>query len=183
MSYTPPAGNALVAMWAGLPPYTAPAGDAIVASWAATVPAVTGDGAFTFDFLIEGEAVHGVVVLGTGEFTMDFLVAGTAAHGVAGTGELTLDFLAAGVAVHPRYELRGEVRMGGVLVNRRVRAYQRESGELLGQADTEAGRFKVHAGFTAVECYVTPIDLTSDAVDWLPPTANRLLPVMADDTA
>lgn len=73
--------------------------------------------------------------------------------------------------------------MGGVLVNRRVRAYLRETGALLGQADTVAGHFKVHAGFAEAECYATPIDLDADATDWLPPTANRILSVLADDAA
>lgn len=86
-------------------------------------------------------------------------------------------------AQHPRHELRGEVRLGGVLVNRRVRAYARDTGALLGEADTVAGKFRVHAGFAAIECYATPIDLSPGATDWLPPTANRILAVLASDTA
>lgn len=82
-----------------------------------------------------------------------------------------------------RYELRGEVRLSGILVNRRVRAYSRATGALLGEADTVVGRFHVPAGFAAAECYVTPIDLTEGANDWLPPTANRITSVLADDTA
>jgi len=87
------------------------------------------------------------------------------------------------VATHLRYEVRGEVRLGGVLVNRRVRCYARASGELMGQAETVAGRYRVHAGFTDAEVYVTAIDLADAATDWIPPAANRLVPVLADDAA
>lgn len=154
-----------------------------MASWAAGAEPVTGEGAFTFDFFIEGAGVHGVAVTGAGEFTFDFMVEGTAGHGVAGAGEMTFDFMVAGVAVHPRYEARGVVKQGGVLVNRRVRVYDRDSGELLGQGDTAAGKFNVHAGFTERECTVLPIDLSPGAVDWRPPVANRVLSKLADDTA
>jgi len=102
---------------------------------------------------------------------------------VAGAGAAAIPITAAGAAVHQRYELRGEVRLGGVLVNRRVRAYSRDTGELLGQADTVAGKFRVHAGFAAIECYAVPIHLDAAATDWLPPTANRILAVLASDTA
>ena len=86
-------------------------------------------------------------------------------------------------ALHLRYEVRGEVRLGGVLVNRRVRCSKRATGELMGQADTVAGVYRVHAGFDEAEVYVTAIDLAEAATDWIPPTANRLVPVLASDTA
>lgn len=86
-----------------------------------------------------------------------------------------------GSAIHARYELRGEVREGGVLVNRRVRAYLRSTGALVGEADTVVGKFNVPAT-SAAEHYITPIDLSEFAADWLPPTANRIVPVLAFDT-
>ena len=46
-----------------------------------------------------------------------------------------------------------------------------------------AGRYRVHAGFDAGEVYATAIHLDDAATDWLPPTANRLVPVLAEDTA
>ena len=87
------------------------------------------------------------------------------------------------MAVHLRYEVRGEVRLGGVLVNRRVRCYKRSTGDLMGQADTVAGRYRVHAGFDADEVYTLAIDMDAGATDWVPPTANRLVPVLAEDAA
>lgn len=202
MSYTPPLGNAASVSWSGAGAYTPPAGDAANVTWVTTPDVVTGVGALVLDFILAGTAFHGVVpagvgalvldfameaqarhgVAGAGEVTLGFTIEGEARHGVAGAGALVLDFALAAQAVHPRYELRGEVRLGGVLVNRRVHAYLRETGELLGTADTVAGRFRVHAGFAEVECFVTPIDMDPAAVDWLPPTSNRILPVLADDT-
>ena len=140
-----------------------------------------GGGAAVVAVAAAGAGAHGVG--GGAACAVGVSATGAGAHGVAGAGAAVVPLVAAGVALHPRYELRGEVRLGGVLVNRRVRAYLRSTGELLGQADTVAGRFKVHAGFAEEECYATPIDLDSGAVDWLPPTANRLLPVLADDAA
>ena len=43
--------------------------------------------------------------------------------------------------------------------------------------------YRVHAGFDEAEVYVTAIDLAEAATDWIPPTANRLVPVLASDTA
>lgn len=181
MSYTPPSGSAVNGSWSGAPAYTAPAGGAVDVTWLA---AVLGSGSGVIPITGSGVGTFGAVVTGVGSGVIAIAGAGTGRHGVRGTGVGGIWLLAgAGAGVHTRYELRGEVRLGGVLVNRRVRAYLRSSGELLGQADTVAGRFRVHAGFVEAECYVTPIDLDSGAVDWLPPTANRLLPVLADDAA
>jgi len=143
--------------------------------------AVVGSGSGELEFAGAGDARHGVAGAGAG--VLGFAGAGAGAHGVAGTGSGALGFAGAGVAVHVRYEVRGEVRIGSVLVNRRVRCYKRDLGELVGQADTVAGRYRVHAGFDDAEVYVTPIDLSAGASDWLPPTANRLVPVLADDVA
>ena len=160
-----------------------------------------GAGAVTLPISVAGAGTHGVGgsisialpisvagagaqgVAGAGAIRLGISVAGSGAHGVAGAGSVSVPITVAGVAVHQRYELRGEVRLGGVLVNRRVRAYSRDTGVLLGEADTIAGKFRVHAGFAEIECYATPIDLSPGAVDWLPPTANRILAVLASDTA
>jgi hypothetical protein len=144
-----------------------------------------------------------LLVEGTGEGAFDITGAAQAGHGVAGTGATTLGLAgtAAGVVgvsgaaagglgitgaaqgIHERYELRGEVRQAGILVDRRVRAYDRASGALIGQADTTFGRFAIHTGFVPGECYIVPIHLDSAATDWTPPTANRVLSVLAMDAA
>lgn len=142
---------------------------------------VAGSGHAVLALSAAAQGAHGAA--GAGAATIGIAAGGAGAHGVAGAGAAAIPITAAGVAVHQRYELRGEVRLGGVLVNRRVRGYNRDTGELLGQADTVAGKFRVHAGFAAIECYATPIDLSPGATDWLPPTANRILAVLASDTA
>lgn len=107
-----------------------------------------------------------------------------AAHGVVADAiTATLPITAAINFVVPRYEVRGEVRLDGMLVNRRVRCYKRSTGELVGQADTVAGLYRVPVGFDDSEVYATAIHLDDAASDWLPPTANRLIPVLASDTA
>lgn len=144
-------------------------------------PVVEGVGAGTLELTGAGVGAHGVAGVGAG--VLSFAGAGVTAHGVAGVGAGMLSFAGAGAAVHLRYEVRGEVRLGGVLVNRRVRCYKRDSGELVGQADTVAGRYRVHAGFDDGQVYTLAIDLDAGATDWVPPTANRLVPVLADDMA
>jgi hypothetical protein len=204
MSYTPPDGDGVDFTWVGVPTYAPPDGDALDFSFVPAGPTtVEGDGALLLDFIAEGSGVHGTATQGDGALVLDFAPSGEGAVGVVGTGAVTLDFAAAasglhgitgygsvvlnltgaGAAQHTRYELRGEVRLGGVLVNRRVRAYLRSSGALVSQADTVAGKFNLPAGFAEDEFYVTPIDLDSGATDWKPPTANRVLSVLADDAA
>lgn len=204
MAYTPPAGDAANVSWVGAPAYTPPAGNAANVTWqtgGGSPDPVTGTGAIVLPIVVAGVGSHavagaGVAVLpltvagvgahgvtGAGAVALGISVAGAGAHGVAGTGASVVPITVAGAAVHQRYELRGEVRLGGVLVNRRVRAYSRDTGVLLGEADTIAGKFRVHAGFAEIECYATPIDLSPGAVDWLPPTANRILAALASDTA
>jgi hypothetical protein len=178
MSYTPPLGGAVDASWVGAASYTPPLGGAVDAAW---FTAVVGTGLGKLPLSGAGVAAHGQVITGEGFGALPLSGAGAARHGVRGAGAGSLRLGGAGLALHPRYELRGEVRLGGVLVNRRVRGYLRSSGALLGQADTVAGKFQVHAGFAEAECYVTPIDLDPDATDWLPPTANRVLSVLAED--
>lgn len=205
MSYTPPAGNAANFSWVGVAAYTPPAGGAANFAWAEDSAAgVAGDAAGTLDFTGGASVAHGIsaICAGTLGFTgaaevehegitveavvegvLDFTGAVAAAHGIAATCAGTLDFTGDCAAQHLRYEVRGEVRMGGVLVNRRVRCYKRATGDLTGQADTVAGVYRVHAGFDEAEVYVTAIDMAEAATDWIPPVANRLVPVLADDTA
>lgn len=204
-AYTPPAGNAANVTWesddgvvgagAGALSFTgagsaahgvAGAGAGVLGFTGAGTAVhsgsvVEGAGAGVLDFAGAGSAAHGVAGAGAGAFA--FAGSGAGAHGVAGVGGGALAFAGAGAAQHLRYEVRGEVRLGGVLINRRVRCYKRASGELMGQADTVVGRYRVHAGFDNAEVYVTAINLAGDATDWIPPTANRLVPVLASDTA
>lgn len=201
MSYTPPAGDAADFSWVGVAAYTPPAGYEADCAW--TPEFVTGVGAATLTFVGAAVGFHGGITSGAAAATLSFTgvaagahgVAGPAAgalaftagalggHGVAGAATGAVGFGAAAVAIHPRYELRGVTMVGDVLVNRRVYAYLRATGALVGQADTVAGRFAVHAGFTEAEHFVTPIDTDPAATDWAPPTANRVLSVLADDAA
>ncbi|WP_157353861.1 hypothetical protein [Aromatoleum toluclasticum] len=82
-----------------------------------------------------------------------------------------------------RYELRGEVRDQGVLVNRRVRAYRRSDGAFIAEADTVAGLFALPVGFASAEYYLVPINLDPAATDYTPPCANRVTSVLAMDVA
>lgn len=124
--------------------------------------------------------VHGVGLDGVSTIAITATL--HADHGVVGTVVATLAVSASVLASVLRYELRGDVRLGGVLVNRRVRAYSRATGELIGQVDTAVGQFAMHTGFAAAECYLTPIDMDDAATDWQPPTANRVMSVLANDT-
>lgn len=202
MSYTRPLGNAANAKFGGA--YTRPAGNAADASFQTAPAGVSGAGAGVLAFAGAATAAHGITgaaagvlaftgsgagehtnpsVEGAGDGTLAFTGAGTAAHGIAATGAGAIGFTGACVAVHLRYEVRGEVRLGGVLVNRRVRCYKRSTGEMMGQADTAAGLYRVHAGFDDGEVYTLAIHLDEAAMDWIPPTANRLVPVLAEDAA
>ena len=203
-AYTPPAGGAANFSWAATGVTAAGAGTLVFTGGALAAHGVAGLGVGTLPFSGAGTAEHsGRLVEGAGAGALSFSGAATAAHGVAGVGVGALAFVGAGVAAHGiaatcagmlgftgacaamhlRYEVRGEVRLGGVLVNRRVRCSKRATGELMGQADTVAGVYRVHAGFDEAEVYVTAIDLAEAATDWIPPTANRLVPVLASDTA
>lgn len=144
-------------------------------------PGMVGVGDGTLDFAGSGVAAHGIS--GDASGTLAIIGAAAAAHGVAGEGSGSITFIGGGAAFHPRYEVRGEVRLSDVLVNRRVRCYKRESGELVGQADTVAGKYRVPAGFDDGEVYVVAIHLDDAASDWIPPAANRLVPILAEDAA
>src|SRR3990167_8114803 len=179
MSYTRPLGNAANAQFGGA--YTRPAGNAADASFQTVPTGTVGTGAGTLTFTGAATAAHGIT--GTAAGALAFTGSAAAAHGISATGAGAIGFTGACVALHLRYEVRGEVRMGGILVNRRVRCYKRSTGELTGQADTAAGLYRVHAGFDDAEVYTLAIHMDEAATDWIPPTANRLVPVLADDTA
>lgn len=203
-AYTPLAGGAANAAWAesgvtgvgaGAVPFTGAgtAAHGVTGAGSGTLPlsgtgsaehsvaGVGGAGDGALDFMGGGSATHGIAGVAAG--ALSFAGAGTAVHGISTTGAGALGFTGACVALHLRYEVRGEVRLGGALVNRRARCYKRASGELAGQADTVVGKYRVHAGFDDAEVYVTAIDMADSATDWIPPTANRLVPVLADDIA
>jgi hypothetical protein len=203
-AYTPPAGGAANVSWAPTGPAGTGAGILGFTGAGAGVHGVSGAGAGVLVFSGGGTGEHGFApVLGTGAGELGFAGAGAGRHGVAGAGAGVLGFAGAGagahgvagagagavafagsgLGVHQRYEVRGEVRLSGVLVNRRVRCSKRATGELMGQADTVDGRYRVHAGFDAAEVYMVAIDLSGGATDWVPAAANRLVPVLADDAA
>lgn len=126
-------------------------------------------------------AAHGVSAAGVGALQLG--AAGIGAHGVAGSADAELGLSGAGVGTVVRFELRGEVRDQGVLVNRRVRAYSRSTGALVAEADTVAGVFALPVGFVADEFYLVPVNLDPAATDYAPPCANRVSSVLAMDAA
>lgn len=143
------------------------------------LPAGVGTGAVAVEIIVAGIGMHGVA--GTGGASVVVGVSSDGGHGVAGFGVVSAGVSAAGTGVVQRYEVRGEVRIQGVLVDRLVRAYRRDTGDLVGEANTVAGRFSVHCGFEAREHYLVPIHLVSDAEDWAPPCANRVVSALAQD--
>ena len=205
MAYTPPSSTAANFAQTGVA-YTAPSSTAANFTFVTTLPTVTvtgsvalGDvvavGAVTFglttttisgavtigDVAASGAVTHGVSFAGSPEVPA-INRTGQVAHGVSFTGAPAITPLAAvGALLHPRYSVKGEVRNAGVLVNRTVRAYSRDTGELVGSQFTSVGRFDIHTGFAEHEYYVMPIDLDSGADDFIPPVANRVLSVLAVD--
>lgn len=125
-------------------------------------------------------AAHGVSATGGG--TLQLVVAGSGAHGESASAAAALELAGAGVGTVVRFELRGEVRDQGVLVNRRVRAHRRSDGALIAEGDTVAGVFALPVGFTADEFYLVPINLDPAATDYAPPCANRVTSVLAMDS-
>lgn len=197
-AYTPPSGGTADVSWAATSTPAAVEGDAaatvatlsltgealasfgtVDATAAATVATLSLTGGVDAAVGAAGSAAAQVAILGlTGLVTAQLVTAGPAAATIA-----TILLTGAATAQHPRYELRGQVRLAGNPVERRVRAYGRDSGALLGQGDTSGGWFRIHAGFAEIECTVLPIDLASGATDYEPPTANRVLCVLAEDAA
>lgn len=140
---------------------------------------IDASGAVVVDIAVEGSAGHGIA--GSGVATIGVDASSDATHGIAGSESVSIPITVSGTGVVERYELVGEVRLQGVLVDRRVRAYRRDTGALVGDASTVSGRFRLHTGFVAREHYLVPIDQANDATDWLPPCANRVMSVLAQD--
>lgn len=174
---------------AGVAEHTSPE---VFVAGAATIGPVTAAAVASHGVAAAGAAVlgpvtaaaqvgHGVAAVGAA-IIGPVSAAGVAAHGIAGAGAAIIgSIVAAGVALHPRYSLKGEVRLQGVLVNRLVRAYRLDTGALIGEQATDAGRFDIHAGFEAREHYILPLDMAEGATDWAPPAANHVLSVLAVD--
>lgn len=197
-AYTVPDGDAADFSWAGAATPDAVEGDAaatvatlsltgealaafgtVDATAAATVATLSLTGGVDAAVGAAGSASAQVAFVDlTGLVTAQLVTAGPAAATIS-----TITLTGAATAQHPRYELRGQVRLAGNPVERRVRGYNRDSGALLGQGDTTGGFFRIHAGFAEIECTVLPIDLSSGATDYEPPVANRVLCVMAEDEA
>lgn len=184
MSYTPPAGNAVNFSWVGAASYTPPAGDSVNFSWvtSGTVQArIAVPGPLCAPALLgeSGAAIEGRLAV-PGPLGLPALLACAAiAARLAIPGPLAAPQAQVRVV---RYRLSGEVRLSGVLVDRRVRAYRRSDGALVAQADTAAGRFALDVGFSADEYTVIPVDLATGATDYTPPAANRVMSVLAQDT-
>ncbi len=82
-----------------------------------------------------------------------------------------------------QYVVQGQVRsQEWGLLQRSIRAYERTSGELLATQESAGGFFDLVVAFHEVECYVISIDTYEHAVDFVPPIANRVVAVLADDT-
>lgn len=142
-------------------------------------PTIIGSIASTLGVSSEINARHGVA----GGFAALLDVGGdlSVAHGVAGAMASTLALSGGAIALHPRYTVHGQVKDGGVLVDRRVRVYKRSTGALVAEADTVAGVFDINVGWALDEFYILPIDLSNDATDWAPPVANRVLSTLVSD--
>lgn len=143
--------------------------------------AVIGIGNAVYSYSADGVGVHGVIAVGVGDAHYSYSAFADARHGESGQGSIVYQYGAQAIGIVVRYELRGEVRDNGILINRRVRAYRRDSGELIGDVDTVSGKFIIHAGFEEHEHYLTPVDLNDAATDFLPPTANRVISFLAQD--
>lgn len=146
-----------------------------------TYVAVDAEGAAEITVVADGLAAHGIA--GSGSVGLPLDASSQSAHGIAGAESVTLPITVTGTGLVERYELLGEVRLQGVLVDRHVRAYRRDTGELVGAANTSSGKFRIHTGFVAREHYLVPIHDTNDAEDFAPPCANRLLSILAQDAA
>jgi len=106
-----------------------------------------------------------------------------ARHGVRGVAAGGVSLGGSVASTHVRYEVRGEVRLteGGLLVQRRVRVYSRETGALVGHGDSVGGYFQVPCDLDPAEYVILPIDLSESATDFAPPVANRVTSVLARD--
>lgn len=178
MAYTAPAGDAVHFQFPG-GTYSAPSGDAVAFTHApvptATVEAVlplTADVTATFGLPTASGTVDAVLPL-TGDVQVF--------TGTIATVAAVLPLTAAVQGIVPRYILKGVVKDGNTLVDRRVRVYRRSTGELVTQGDTTGGAFEFAVGTTQDEYLILPVDLSAGATDWAPPCANRVLSVLLTD--
>jgi len=185
VSYTPPAGNAADLDLSASPGYTPPAGNAAdldLSHVAGGSPSGVLDAVLSIDGTI---AATFTLPTFTGTLGATLAIDGaiTAVHARVGMLGAVLPMDGAVAGLHPRYRLHGELRDGGALVTspRRVRAHKRSNGALVAEVDTSTGVFDIPVGYTLDEFYVVPLDLSSDAVDWQPPVANRVLSVLVSD--
>lgn len=208
MSYTRPPYDQAGATWQGAPAYTRPAHDAADATWQEQIIEVRASVAGPLGIahgLVDVLALPAVEAIGRVAGPLGAPAARAdlvpqARAQVAGPLGVAAARLAAvviarasvagplgtpgPVARHLRYEIRGAVRREGVPLARRVRCYDLATGDLLGQADTVAGKYRVPAGLDADRlCTLIPIDLDEGAADWRPVAANRVPVVLADDSA
>lgn len=141
----------------------------------------TADGHLPITLSGSATARHGVRAVLSGSVP---LAGGAAArHGVRGVAAGGVSLGGSVASTHVRYEVRGEVRLteGGLLVQRRVRVYSRETGALVGQGDSVGGYFQVPCDLAPAEYVILPIDLSESATDFAPPVANRVTSVLARD--
>jgi len=185
VSYTPPAGNAADLDLSASPGYTPPAGNAAdldLSHVAGGSPSGVLDAVLSIDGTI---AATFTLPTFTGTLGATLAIDGaiTAVHARVGMLGAVLPMDGAVAGLHPRYRLHGELRDGGALVTspRRVRAHKRSNGALVAEVDTSTGVFDIEVGYALDEFYVVPIDMSSDAVDWMPPVANRVLSVLVSD--
>lgn len=144
-----------------------------------TSTTITAVGAGTIALTAAAAAAHGVAGTAAGALAISGAASGK--HGVAAAGAGSISFSGAASAIHYRYEVTGEVRSSGVLVNRHVRVYRRDTGALAGEGDTVIGKFRITTGHEAVEHYIVPLDMSDGATDYTPPIANRVTAVLAQD--
>lgn len=201
--YTSPVGNGVPAQFPPAPPdWPLPLGNAVnfttigTAAWIGigsvavgitaagqgtfTPSTITGSGSATFGTTAGGLGAHGVAAHGAA--SLNITATGRGLRGTTGTGSAAVNTTAVGHGTVVKYEVAGEVRIGSTLFDRTVRVYRRDTGALVAEQATTAGRFRIFTGFTADEHYLLPIDLSGGAEDWSPPCANRVIPVLVVDT-
>lgn len=207
MSYTPPAGDNAGFSWVGeTADYTAPAGDAAGFSWtperyegriAAPSPLGAPQALGSIPVTVVGGRVAVSSPLGAPSVLGEHVIAGRAsAPSPLGVPDVRGEVAVVGRAAAPsplaapavlgqvvRYELRGEVRKDGVLVDRLVRGHRLDTGAVVGEGQTDGGRFRLHVGFEPLECYTLALDMSAGATDYTPPVANHVTAELADDTA
>lgn len=134
---------------------------------------------FTLD-AVGGHGVSGVfdasVASGVSD-SVDALV--MAARGASAVASFRIPISADMVGAAERYEVVGQVRLNGGLVDRIIRVHSVATGELLGSGMTQGGHFRIHAGFVHQECYILPIDGSVGATDFFPPCSNHVMNIPA----